>query len=102
MPEPDMVCGRLSFLPSAKVRTTWPPGIGMPLGAIRVAPSKYSATRDLPCAQAYRTVFTGAAAWAQETPAARTGSARQQAALQNMIFPFDRKLLRLTWFVYHE
>src|SRR5687767_15328022 len=73
MPEPDRVCGRVSFLPSARVRTTRPPGIGRPSGAVRVGPSKYSAESDLPSAQLYWTVAAGACARA--TPAVRNTKA---------------------------
>src|SRR5215207_8912155 len=87
MPEPDRVCGRVSFLPSAKVRMTRPPGIGRPSGAVRVGPSKYSAASDLPCAQLYWTVATGEGAWAR---AAAVSNERTTTNLPSMTVSFDR------------
>src|ERR1700741_2227404 len=86
MPEPDRGCGRVSFLPSARVRMTRPPGIGRPSGAVRVGPSKYSAVSDLPCAQLYWTVATGEGAWASAAPAVRhTNAATSLASMKGLL-----------------
>src|SRR6185295_5078547 len=87
MPEPDRVCGRVSFLPSARVTMTRPPGIGRPSGAVRVGPSKYWAESDLPCAQLYWTVATGEGVWATAAPAASSG--RTTTNLRSMTVSFD-------------
>src|SRR5918995_1878442 len=92
MPEPDRVCGRVSFLPSARVRMTRPPGIGRPSGAVRVGPSKYSAESDLPPAQLYWTVATGACAKAP--PAVR--NAKAATDLPSMTVLLGRNAARAT------
>src|SRR5262245_60616403 len=84
MPEPERVCGRSSFLPSANVSTTRPPGIGRPSGAVRVGPSKYAALSDLPSAQLYGTDATGVWAWAAH---AANDSDAATPALSNMVSP---------------
>src|SRR6266545_4555776 len=94
MPEPDRVCGRVSFLPSARVRMTRPPGIGRPSGAVRVGPSKYSAARDLPCAQLYWTVATGEGVCARAAPAVRNTKAA--IGLPSMTILLGRNAARAT------